>query len=40
MLRRIDRMSVMCMMSLVNILVKMRYMVDRRRAAPVTNKRR
>ena len=40
MLSKIDRMSVICMINLVNILVRIRYTVDRSTAAPVTNRRR
>lgn len=35
-----DNTRVMCMMAFVNILVRIRYKVESRRAAPVTNRRR
>ena len=40
MLSAMDNIRVMCMMAFVNILVRLRYTVDSKSAAPVTNKRR
>ena len=40
MFSRIDRINVMCMIALVNARVRMRYIVDKINAAPVTNRSR
>ena len=40
MFSRIDRINVMCMIALVNARVRMRYIVDKTNAAPVTNRSR